>query len=135
VKVSGGKAMATPDSDTPVGRGHHMVEEAMKKSGLAWAILRPGLFMQNTLAQAALIKNDSKMALPFAPTCNSPSSTRAMPAPSARMSCAIWKNITARTLNIPAPLRITPTSPRISPKCSASRSIISASRSSRPSRR
>jgi NAD(P)H dehydrogenase (quinone) len=66
VKVSGGKAMATPDSDTPVGRGHHMVEEAMKKSGLAYAVLRPGLFMQNTLAQAALIKNDSKMALPFA---------------------------------------------------------------------
>ena len=66
VKVSGGKAMATPDSDTPVGRGHHLVEEAMKKSGLAYAILRPGLFMQNTLAQAALIKNDSKMALPFA---------------------------------------------------------------------
>jgi NAD(P)H dehydrogenase (quinone) len=66
VKVSGGKAMATPDSDTPVGRGHHMVEEAMKKSGLAYAILRPGLFMQNTLAQAALIKNESKMALPFA---------------------------------------------------------------------
>jgi NAD(P)H dehydrogenase (quinone) len=54
-------------SETPVGRGHFAVEEAMKKSGLAWAILRPGLFMQNTLAQAQLIKNDSKMALPFAP--------------------------------------------------------------------
>ena len=38
----------------------------MKQSGLGWVILRPGLFMQNTLAQAALIKNDSKMALPFA---------------------------------------------------------------------
>jgi uncharacterized protein YbjT (DUF2867 family) len=66
VKVSGGKAMATADSETPVGRGHHMVEQAMMKSGLGWVILRPGLFMQNTLAQAALIKNDSKMALPFA---------------------------------------------------------------------
>jgi uncharacterized protein YbjT (DUF2867 family) len=66
VKVSGGKAMATADSDTPVGRGHHSVENAMKQSGLKWAILRPGLFMQNTLGQAALIKNESKMALPFA---------------------------------------------------------------------
>jgi uncharacterized protein YbjT (DUF2867 family) len=66
VKVSGGKAMATADSDTPVGRGHHLVENAMKASGLKWVILRPGLFMQNTLGQAALIKNESKMALPFA---------------------------------------------------------------------
>jgi NAD(P)H dehydrogenase (quinone) len=66
VKASGGKAMATADSDTPVGRGHHAVENAMRQSGLKWAILRPGLFMQNTLGQAALIKNESKMALPFA---------------------------------------------------------------------
>jgi NAD(P)H dehydrogenase (quinone) len=66
VKVSGGKAMATADSDTPVGRGHHAVESAMQQSGLKWVILRPGLYMQNTLGQAALIKNESKMALPFA---------------------------------------------------------------------
>jgi NAD(P)H dehydrogenase (quinone) len=65
IKVSGGKAMATPDSETPVGRGHHAVETAMKASGLKWVILRPGLFMQNTLGQAPLIKNESKMALPF----------------------------------------------------------------------
>ena len=65
VKVSGGKAMATADSDTPVGRGHHAVENAMQQSGLKWVILRPGLFMQNTLGQASLIKNESKMALPF----------------------------------------------------------------------
>jgi uncharacterized protein YbjT (DUF2867 family) len=67
VKVSGGASMATADSDTPVGRGHHMVEKAIRESGLGWTILRPGLFMQNVLAQAALIKNDSKIALPFAP--------------------------------------------------------------------
>jgi uncharacterized protein YbjT (DUF2867 family) len=65
VKVSGGKAMATPDSETPVGRGHHAVEQEMRKSGLGWVILRPGLFMQNTLGQAALIKSENKMALPF----------------------------------------------------------------------
>lgn len=65
VKVSGGKAMATPDSETPVGRGHHAVEQEMQKCGLGWVVLRPGLFMQNTLAQAPLIKSESKMALPF----------------------------------------------------------------------
>jgi uncharacterized protein YbjT (DUF2867 family) len=66
VKVSGGKAMATAESATPVGRGHHAVENAMQQSGLKWVILRPGLYMQNTLGQAALIKNEGKMALPFA---------------------------------------------------------------------
>jgi uncharacterized protein YbjT (DUF2867 family) len=65
IKVSGGKAMATADSETPVGRGHHAVEAAMKASGLKWVILRPGLFMQNTLGQAPLIKSENKMALPF----------------------------------------------------------------------
>jgi uncharacterized protein YbjT (DUF2867 family) len=65
VKVSGGRAVVGPDAESVVGRGHHRVEEAMKSSGLGWVLLRPGLFMQNTLAQAALIKSDSKMVLPF----------------------------------------------------------------------
>jgi hypothetical protein len=33
---------------------------------MKWVILRSGLFMQNTFAQAASIKNDSKIVLPFA---------------------------------------------------------------------
>lgn len=65
VKLSGGKSVAQPDSGSLLGRGHHAVEEALKKSGLGWVILRPGLFMQNTLAQAPLIKSESKMALAF----------------------------------------------------------------------
>ena len=65
VKVSGGRAVVGPDAESVVGRGHHRVEDAMRQSGLGWVILRPGLFMQNTLAQAALVKNDSKMVLPF----------------------------------------------------------------------
>ena len=64
-KVSGGKAVVGPDSESVVGRGHHAVEEAMKKSGLSWCILRPGLFMQNTLTQAASIKADGKIIQPF----------------------------------------------------------------------
>jgi uncharacterized protein YbjT (DUF2867 family) len=65
VKVSGGRAVVGQDAESIVGRCHHRVEEAMRQSGLGWVILRPGLFMQNTLAQAALIKSDSKMVLPF----------------------------------------------------------------------
>jgi len=66
VRVSGGRAVVGPDVESVVGRGHHAIEEALKKSKLKWVILRPGLFMQNALAQAASIKNDSKMVLPFA---------------------------------------------------------------------
>lgn len=66
VRVSGNEKLITADSPSVVGRGHHAVEERLKASGIKWVILRPGLFMQNTLGQAALIKNDSKMALPFA---------------------------------------------------------------------
>jgi uncharacterized protein YbjT (DUF2867 family) len=66
VRVSGGRAVVGPDAESVVGRGHHAVEERLRNSGIGWVILRPGLFMQNTLAQAALIKNDSKMVLPFA---------------------------------------------------------------------
>jgi uncharacterized protein YbjT (DUF2867 family) len=65
VKVSGGRAVVGPDVESVVGRGHHAVEEAMKRSGLAWVILRPGLFMQNTLAQAQSIKAEGKLVLAY----------------------------------------------------------------------
>jgi uncharacterized protein YbjT (DUF2867 family) len=65
VKISGGRAVVGPDAESVVGRAHYRVEEATRRSGLGWVILRPGLYMQNTLAQAALIKSDSKMVLPF----------------------------------------------------------------------
>ena len=56
VKVSGGKAVVKPDAESVVFRGHYAVEEHLKKSGLKWAILRPGLFMQNTFTMAPMIK-------------------------------------------------------------------------------
>ena len=65
LKVSGGRAVVGPDAESVVGRGHHAVEEAIKNSGLSWCLLRPGLFMQNTLAAAASIKNDGKIVQPF----------------------------------------------------------------------
>ena len=64
VRVSGGRAVVGPDAKSVVGRGHHAIEERLRGSGIGWVILRPGLFMQNTFAQAALIKNDGKMVLP-----------------------------------------------------------------------
>jgi uncharacterized protein YbjT (DUF2867 family) len=66
LKVSGGRDVVGPNVESIVGQGHFAVEEALKKSGLAWCVLSPGLFMQNTLAAAASIKNDGKMILPFA---------------------------------------------------------------------
>jgi NAD(P)H dehydrogenase (quinone) len=66
VRVSGGAAVVRPDAESVVGRGHHAVEERLRASGIGWVMLRPGLFMQNTFTQAALIKNDGKMVLPFA---------------------------------------------------------------------
>lgn len=65
VKVSGGRDVVGPNVESIVGRGHYAVEEAMKKSGIPWCILSPGLFMQNTFTQAASIKNDGKLAQAF----------------------------------------------------------------------
>jgi NAD(P)H dehydrogenase (quinone) len=65
LKVSGGRDVVGPNAESIVGRGHYAVEQALKKSGVAWCVLSPGLFMQNVLGQAASIKSDSKMILPF----------------------------------------------------------------------
>jgi NAD(P)H dehydrogenase (quinone) len=66
VRVGGGRAVAKADSESVVGRGHAAIEERLGSSDIGCVILRPGLFMQNVLGQAASIKNDSKMVLPFA---------------------------------------------------------------------
>jgi uncharacterized protein YbjT (DUF2867 family) len=65
-KVSGGRALVSPDSASVVGRGHYEIEEAIKSSGLDWCILSPGLFMQNTFTQIDSIRNDGKIIQPFA---------------------------------------------------------------------
>jgi NAD(P)H dehydrogenase (quinone) len=66
LKVSGGRSVVGPNVESIVGRGHHMVEESIRNSGLSCCLLSPGLFMQNTLAAAASIKNDGKIVQPFA---------------------------------------------------------------------
>jgi len=65
VRVSGGRAVVVLDSESVIGRSHYAIEERLRDSGIGWVILRPGLFMQNVLTQAAAIKNDNKMVLPF----------------------------------------------------------------------
>jgi NAD(P)H dehydrogenase (quinone) len=65
VKVSGGRAVVGRDVESIVGRGHYAVEEALKMSGLAWVVLSPGFFMQNTFAQAESIKSEGKMVLAY----------------------------------------------------------------------
>src|SRR5262249_26568035 len=64
--VGGSRPLAKADSESLVGRGHAAIEERLKASGIKWVILRPGPFMQNVLGQAASIKTDSRMVLPFA---------------------------------------------------------------------
>jgi uncharacterized protein YbjT (DUF2867 family) len=66
VRVGGGRTVAVADSESVVGRSHAAIEARLRDSGIKWVILRPGLFMQNALGQAASIKNDSKMVMSFA---------------------------------------------------------------------
>jgi uncharacterized protein YbjT (DUF2867 family) len=66
VRVSASRAVASPYSETLVGRAHHAVDERLRNSKLGWVILRPGLFMQNVLGQAEAIKNDNKIVMPYA---------------------------------------------------------------------
>jgi uncharacterized protein YbjT (DUF2867 family) len=66
VRVSGARAAAKVDSDSVVGRGHAAINERLKTSSIKWVILSPSMFMQNMLGQAASIKSDSKIVLPFA---------------------------------------------------------------------
>jgi NAD(P)H dehydrogenase (quinone) len=66
VRVGGGRSVAKADSESVVGRGHAAIEERLKSSGIGWVILRPGLFMQNVLGTAALVKDENKLAVAFA---------------------------------------------------------------------
>ena len=65
VKVSGGRDVIGPNVESVNGQAHYKIEEHLKKSGLKWTILSPGLFMQNIMGQAASIKNDGKIVQPW----------------------------------------------------------------------
>jgi len=65
VRVSGGASVARMDSESEVGRAHATIEQQLKEANIKWTILRPGLFMQNLLGQAATIKSDGKIVMPY----------------------------------------------------------------------
>jgi uncharacterized protein YbjT (DUF2867 family) len=65
VKVSGGRDVVGPNVESVNGQAHYKIEEHLKKSGLQWCILSPGLFMQNILGQAANIKDQGKIIQPW----------------------------------------------------------------------
>jgi NAD(P)H dehydrogenase (quinone) len=65
VRLSAGRAVVGPQSEVPSGRIQHVVDEKLRGSRLGWVILRPGLFMQNVLGQAATIKAESKIVMPY----------------------------------------------------------------------
>src|SRR5688572_21746141 len=64
VKISGGRGVTGPNVESVNGRAHYEIEEHLKRCGLQWCILSPGLFMQNMLGQAANIKQ-GKIAQPW----------------------------------------------------------------------
>lgn len=67
VRLSAGRAVVGPDSLAPAGRTHYAIDQRLRGLAIGWVILRPGLFMQNVLGQAAAIKTDSKIVMPYKP--------------------------------------------------------------------
>lgn len=56
---------AVPDARAPIPKIHWAVEEYIRKSGLAWTMLKPNFFMQNFLASARSIKENKSFSLPM----------------------------------------------------------------------
>lgn len=57
--------------DNAIARGHAPQEEAVRRSGLEWILLRPGAFMVNDLAWAAQIR-DGVVRAPFGDASSAP---------------------------------------------------------------
>ena len=55
-------------AETPIAALHIGAEEAVRSSGMAWTILRPGVFASNTLDWAPTIRAESLVRAPFADT-------------------------------------------------------------------
>ena len=50
---------ASPEAPQRFARTHAKVEQALKESGMAWTLLRPTGFMQNTLAWGSRVLNNT----------------------------------------------------------------------------
>ena len=69
VKVSGGRDVIGPNVKSVNGQAHYKIEEHLKKSGLQWCILSPGLFMQNIMGQAATSRTTARSSSRGRRTC------------------------------------------------------------------
>lgn len=63
VKMSSMEAVVHATS--PIPRAHWASEEHIRKSGLAWTMVKPNFFMQNLLASAGSIKSQHLFSLPM----------------------------------------------------------------------
>jgi uncharacterized protein YbjT (DUF2867 family) len=63
VKMSSMEAVAA--ADTPIPMGHWAVEEYIRKSGLAWTMIKPNFFMNNFFASAKGIKENKSFSMPM----------------------------------------------------------------------
>ena len=61
IKASGSEKGIRPDSSANIGRLHYAIEEAVKSSGMLWAITRPNYFMSTLMGLAGPISDEGKM--------------------------------------------------------------------------
>ncbi|SFM49590.1 Uncharacterized conserved protein YbjT, contains NAD(P)-binding and DUF2867 domains [Bradyrhizobium sp. Rc3b] len=64
LKVSGARGIVGRDSVVMLGRDHYHVEQMLQSVVPSWCILRPGLFMQNTLEQGRSVTEQSNLVIP-----------------------------------------------------------------------
>ena len=65
VRMSAGAFKIAPDSPPRVTRQHAEIDAELKASGLAYTILRPHNFMQNTLMAAQTVASDGAVYMPM----------------------------------------------------------------------
>jgi uncharacterized protein YbjT (DUF2867 family) len=63
VKMSSMEAMA--DSSAAIPKMHWAAEEHIRRSGLAWTMIKPNFFMQNLLGSARSIKENKSFSIPM----------------------------------------------------------------------
>lgn len=67
VKSSGSEKGVTPDAPSDILRSHYKIEQAVRESGLRWAISRPNFFMSNLLGMAAPVAQGDKLVTALPP--------------------------------------------------------------------
>ncbi|WP_324783371.1 NAD(P)H-binding protein [Streptomyces sp. H51] len=72
VLLSSGAVSGPGESVNPIGLMHLSVEQAVRHSGLAWTVLRPGSFASNTLQWAPAIRESGEVRIPYAESTVSP---------------------------------------------------------------